>query len=397
MTRYFKIVLSFVITVGVIFVLAEISTNIYIYYFADEDSLSRYASITQLARIFNKDKNKLRITPHPYTVYTLSPNYEEGCNKHNLYGFRGKELGTKEDGEIWIACLGESTTYDYDIECWEKAYPAQLEKYLNEQGVKAKVINAGVDGWTSFEILIDFNLRVSRLPIDILIYYGGFNDIIFTRLVHPIPKNPLERDITCARWGIDGMFNYPFWETSSVMRIILVKLGYAIPHFDLFSMHLSPQNCFIDVVVQLLNRSYPEGIFKDIPIENILLNNPPIWFEQNLTNLVLLAKSKSIIPILTTYALNKSKHNNHFIVRDEKSVAIINRIMSFGIKEMNSVIEKIAKEQNIPILDLDNSYPVDGNLFTDLIHNNEQGAQIKAELIAKFLINSHIINLPKHD
>ncbi|MGC9053316.1 MAG: SGNH/GDSL hydrolase family protein, partial [Candidatus Hydrogenedens sp.] len=117
-----------------------------------------------------------------------TPNYKKGENKHNSYGFRGEELSNKKEGEIWIACLGESTTYDSDLECWEKAYPAQLERYLNEQGIKAKVINTGVDGWTSFEILIDFNLRVSRLPIDIIIYYGGFNDIIFTRLVYPIPE-----------------------------------------------------------------------------------------------------------------------------------------------------------------------------------------------------------------
>ncbi|MGC8739479.1 MAG: hypothetical protein ACP5UA_12675 [Candidatus Hydrogenedens sp.] len=161
-------------------------------------------------------------------------------------------------------------------------------------------------------------------------------------------------------------------------------------------MHLSTENHFTEFVVQLLNHSYPKGIFKDTPVEKMLLNNPPIWFEQNLTNLVLLAKSKSIIPVLTTYALNKSGHNNHFIARDAESISIINQIMTSAIKEMNAVIEKTATEQHIPFIDIDNSYPVDGNLFTDLIHNNEQGARVKAELIGKFLIDSGLVKFKYH-
>lgn len=381
----------------VVFTTLEIVVDVYIFYFAGEETITNYASVVQLARIFNRDREKLRIMPHPYTVYALSPNYRDGCNKHNSYGFRGEELGEKKEGEIWIACLGESTTYDYDIECWDEAYPVQLEQYLNEQGIKSRVINAGVDGWTSFEILIDFSLRISRLPIDILIYYGGFNDVIFTRLVYPTDDIPLYQDITCTRWGIDGMFNYPFWENSSLIRIILLKTGFAIPHFDLFSMHLNSQNRFIEFIVQLLNGSYPSGVFQSAPVEKILQKNPPIWFEQNLRNLVSLAKSKSILPVLTTYVLNTSGQNSHFVATKPEAVEVVNRVMTTAIKEMNTVIENIGNDNQVPYFDLSHTYPIDGNLFTDLIHNNEQGARVKAELVGKFLIDSGIVKSTHKD
>lgn len=389
-----KVILKGFVIFSFIVLILEVSINIYIFHFADEETITNYASVIQLARLFNKDRKKLRIIPHPYTLYMLTPNYEKGCNRHNSYGFRGEELKEKREDEIWIVCIGESTTYDYDIECWENTYPTQLEKYLKEQGINGRVINAGVDGWTSYEIMIDFYLRITQFPIDILIYYGGFNDVIFTRLIHPIPKNLLKRDITCARWGVDGMFNYPIWEESSLIRIVLLKAGLTMPHFDLFSMHLSQENRFTEFIVQLLRGTYPSGVFKDVPIETILKNNPPIGFEQNVRNIVSLAREKSILPVLTSYVLNTSGHNSHFIVTEPEAVKLINQSMASAIQEMNNVVEKVSQDYNVPYLDLAKVFPIDGNLFTDLIHNNEQGARVKAELIGKFLIDSGIIKSP---
>ncbi len=388
-----KIFLVFLFAL-LIFITLEIVLDIYIDYFADEEFLTHYASIRQLAKRFNRDKNTLRLKSHLYTIYSLSPNFEKGCNRHNAYGFRGAELGEKRKDEVWIVCVGESTTYDYYIPCWKNTYPAQLEKYLNNNGVKAKVINAGVDGWTSFEVLIDFALRITRFPVDIVIYYGGFNDINYMRMVYPIPENVSGRGITYVRGGVDRMVNYPIWESSSLIRMCLVKMGYTIPHFDLFSLHLGEHNRFIEFITQLLKGNYPSGIFREVPIETILQMNPPIWFEQNLENFVLLAKSKFISPVMTTYILNNSDKNSHFVVESKSAVEKLHKVIKPAVNEMNTVIRRISDKYNVPCLDLSAIYPVDGDLFVDLVHNNEQGARIKAELIGEFLINAGLVNIP---
>ncbi len=389
--RTVKVVFYFAITLILIFVALEICFNLYITFFASEENFERYASITQLARAFNNYGEHFRVKPHPYTGYIPTPGYNSGCNKHNKYGFRGEEIGDKQDGEIWIACVGESTTYDYEIPCWDKTYPNQLEHYLKERGINVKVINAGVDGWTSFEILIDFESRVCKFPIDVVIYYGGFNDVIFNRMVYPIPENLYERDILVARGGIDKMLNFPFWQWSALFRFVSIKRGFFVPHFDLFSVHSTKENRFYEFVYQLSTQTYPAGIFKEIPTEKILELNPPIWFENNIKNLISLSQARNITPVLVTYAMNKSGQNDSFIITSSKERAVLKSILLAGVEEMNQALIKLSNELSVPLLELSPFFSNDPGLFVDLIHNNEKGAEKKAEMIGKFLIQQEIV------
>lgn len=375
-----------------IFIVLEILSIFYIYCFMDEEKFGEYASIQQIINKMGKKQNFFKIRIHPYTGYIPTANYRKNGNRHNSYGFRGKDLKEKQENEIWIACIGESTTYDSDIQCWEKAYPAQLEKYLNEHGVKARVINVGVDGWTSFEIFIDFSLRVSRFPLDIVIYYGGLNDIGQTRFVYPVKANILERDITCARQGIAGMFNYPFWEESSIVRVILVHYGWAIPHSGRMLLNYGPDYCFDDFITQLARNKYPSGIFQKNPIEKIIADNPPIWFEHNIRNLVLLARSKLITPVLVKYIVNKSNQNDQLLGENPQLKQHVKKIISDTIVEINSVLDQVSKDWDVPLCDLPKIYPTDNpNMFLDLVHNSEQGAQIKAKMIGEFLMENQIV------
>jgi len=266
---------------------------------------------------------------------------------------------------------------------------------LNEQGIKAKVINAGVDGWTSFEILIDFILRVSKFPIDIVIYYGGLNDVGQTRFLYPVKKRDiLARDVSDVRQGIAGMFNYPFWENSSFLRVILVKTGLAMPHPHRLIMQYAPEYRIQEFIYQLSTNTYPSGIFKEISPENIIALNPPFWFENNIRNLVLLAKSKSMTPVLVNYMLNKSNQNDQLLVDNPQGKELIKKVMGDAIVEMNLVLEKISQELQVPIFKLPEVYPVnDPNMFLDLVHNTHEGVRKKAELIGEFLKNTQIIRV----
>lgn len=392
MNKFIKNFTLALIVIVFIFSVLELSTIIYIHYFLDEEQFGDYASVKQIIHRIKNNKNYFKITFHPYTGYIPTPNYKKGCNQHNSYGFRGEELSEKKEGEIWIACLGESTTYDPYLECWKKAYPAQLEKYLNQQGFPARVINVGLYGWTSFEILIDFMLRVSKFPIDIVIYYGGFNDVVLTRFLYPVKKDILSRDISDVRKGIAGIFDYPFWENSSFLRIILVKSGLVMPHLTRLILQYATEYRIQEFIYQLSTNTYPSGIFKEISPEKILALNPPVWFENNIRNLVLLAKSKSITPVLVKYMINKSNQNDQLIVDNPQGKEFIKKVMCNAIVEMNLVLEKISKELDVPLFNLLEVYPVnDSNMFLDLVHNTEEGAQKKAELIGKFLINTQII------
>mgnify|MGYP000866846100 CR=1 FL=1 len=387
MKRFLKMAKFLIIMILIVFVLSEIILNIYIIYFASNKQLEEIASIRQLIFLMNKHKTRFSLSPHPYTQFISAPNYVDGCNQHNSVGMRGGEITEKKDGEIWIACLGESTTYDCYVGCWENSYPAQLEKALNNRGIKAKVLNAGVNGWTSFEILIDYELRVCKYPIDYVIYYGGLNDITLTRMVYPVPKNYRELDISQVRGGMDIALSYPFWENSAVLRILGVKFFGKSTHYDLFISQPKEINRLKEFMLQLVSGKYPDGIFKQAPIEKILSMNPPVWFENNIRNIIYVSRGRGIKPVLLSYIFYNSRDydkNSQISIPAELDKFL--DVLSVGVEEMNKKLYEVSQQENVPFYDLQSEYPREREFFNDFIHNSDKGAELKAQLVCEYLI-----------
>jgi len=76
--------------------------------------------------------------------------------------------------EKTIIALGDSLTEGYGVK-EKEAFPARLERKLQESGYKWRVINAGISGETSGETLARLN-RVLGLKPDIVILEIGVND-----------------------------------------------------------------------------------------------------------------------------------------------------------------------------------------------------------------------------
>lgn len=91
----------------------------------------------------------------------------------NSYGFRGPEIKKEKDPEVLrIMTLGDSCTFGI-IE--EMSYPRVLEKELNKKGYKVEVINAGVEGYTTKNVLRRLNYFLEFRP-DIVTIYLGWHD-----------------------------------------------------------------------------------------------------------------------------------------------------------------------------------------------------------------------------
>src|SRR4030095_5891296 len=162
-------------------VFLEIGSRLWLNYLATPDQYDRYVLFTSIAP---KD---LAWTPHPYLSYSPTPNYRKGKTFHNSLGYRNDEFSLeKPDGVYRIVVLGGSSTYDVRIEDNAKTYAAQLEKLLKEEyGYQnVQVINAGVPGYNSWEILVNLEFRVLDLDPDLVIIYENTNDV-HARLVVP--------------------------------------------------------------------------------------------------------------------------------------------------------------------------------------------------------------------
>ena len=56
-----------------------------------------------------------------------------------------------------------------------------------------------------------------------------------------------------------------------------------------------------------------------------------------------------------------------------------------GTLRYNELIRRVASEEDVPLIDLDRTYPKDADLFMDYIHQNEAGNAVKARQILEGL------------
>jgi len=116
-------------------------------------------------------------------------------------------------------------------------------------------------------------------------------------------------------------------------------------------------------------------------------------FEWALNMLIYTSKTKGILPVLMTQA------NIFQIIPDDKiskeSVQVVKAGLNFSTfrKEyniFNDIIRKVASDNEIPLIDLENIVPQDSTYFYDQVHFNDKGSRLVASIISEHLIN--IIN-----
>lgn len=97
----------------------------------------------------------------------------------NALGYRGTEL--RDDGSVRILAVGDSCTWGWRVG-EDETYPAVLQQRLDQRyGVgRFQVLNAGVPGYTSYQVLNA--LREKGLPLRpaIVLIAAGFNDLFRT-------------------------------------------------------------------------------------------------------------------------------------------------------------------------------------------------------------------------
>ena len=341
--------------------LLEVGSRIWLNYFASPQQYRSFTLYTDLK------PGELRWSPHHYLNYDLTPNYRRGLTSHNSLGFRDREFSLqKPDGVYRIVALGGSTTYTVMVEDNEKTFTANLERTLKKQfGYKnIEVINAGVEGFNSWETLINLAFRVLDLNPDLIIIYHGTNDV-HTRLVEP---SAYEGDNSGRRkqWRNPSV---PFLDYSCILRILRRKFGYSL-QVGLGS--------FVNASTYLGAGTDPVERTAFDPLE-LLQNNPPNFFRRNLTNIIAIAKAHNIEVLLATWA--HSPHFNDYAFAPHYQL---------GFQENNEVVKELAAQYGVALFNFAKEMPKDKRYWSDGRHVNEEGAALKAELFAEFI---HTLNL----
>jgi lysophospholipase L1-like esterase len=362
-----KYILNFGLILLITFVIGEVTARLFLAFMANEAQFSKYASYTQLQ---NKHTSQ-RLTPSRFLSYTTTPNYTSSLNKHNSLGFRGEEIEQPKPKNTYrIVCLGGSTTYSEGVNDYHESYPYLLEKHLKASGWESvQVINAGVPGYSSLETLINFQTRVRGLAPDMIIVYQNVNDL-HSRLVWPPESYKADRT---GIYASPKLFNaIPLWEYSALIRITLVRLGLTDSHGSI--------NQIIKLAdTYIINQDHLEkNGLNHINLNEVLKTNKPVFFHQNIQSLTTLAQSLGIKVVLSTFIYSEDFPETNILFSEQAIRA--------AIEEQNDVLRDISETSGALLYDLARDIPADKTLFTDGIHFNIKGNQVRAKKITEFLI-----------
>ncbi|MEW6405597.1 MAG: GDSL-type esterase/lipase family protein, partial [Chloroflexota bacterium] len=275
----------------------------------------------------------------------------------------------KPDGVYRIVALGGSSTYDVSIQDNGQTFTAQLEKLLNDEYgyASVQVINAGVPGYNSWEILVNLEFRVLDLDPDLVIIYEGTNDV-HARMVEPSAYRGDDMGRRRA-WQAPSV---ALWEHSALLRILSR------------SMNMTRQVSVDDFVSAPTYVSWPfESRLDEDNLDptEILAENPPIYFRRNLQNMIAIAKQHDVQILFSTWA--HSPNLDDYASLD---------YYQHGFQENNDVVKDVAADQHIPLFDFAEVMPQEAMYWADGRHVNEDGALVKARLFAEYIHDQGLID-----
>ena len=303
---------------------------------------------------------------------TLNKEYRTDFNVNSL-GFRGKEFSSNhKTSRMRIFCSGGSTTagvYDNDFETW----PAKLQEYFQKSGYDVEVINAGVDGWYSYQEYLRFDKEICHYHADILLLHQGWNE---------------EFEYSSLSLGRK-------WKPDVARNVLESNYLYC------------PPNRFLSQKTALSLFFYIRYVLKKfVFMPNMSFSNPKRWgvllqseyilaWYENLLRIARLAHKRQVLvytvdcPALVDVADSPSERNSYIqgsrltpLFADYQ--AISKKRISKTLQRCNSIIPCIQTE------DILSNFKDSSRLalFSDEIHLNAAGDDILANSIARYLISN---------
>jgi lysophospholipase L1-like esterase len=299
----------------------------------------------------------------PFLGFAPSP----GFAGHNSMGYRGPEIvRPKPEGTFRIVALGGSTTYGFGLKNEDEPWPAQLQRILRDKYgyTQVEVVNAGVQSYSTWETLVNFEFRVLDLDPDLVIVYHATNDIT-ARLVDPHYYDGL--------YSARGLWNTGTLRLgpSTLARYVGIKLGQMADPVKLESTFVFDEDVpHCDMWTETECEGYP--------VEELMELNPPIYFERNLRSLAAIAQANGVTVLFSTWAYFPD------------TVSITN-IYSFPWRRaeaarMNAIIQQVAQDTGSPCYDLAANLAYDRSYWQgDGYHQSALGSEEQARQYAAFI------------
>ncbi len=303
-----------------------------------------------------------KFVDHPFLPYALKSLYHDRSLGRaitvNEHGFRdlSSTPRLKPPQEFRVACIGGSTVFGMggDTASW----PASLERSLSLRVVNSegpgdtrtiKVLNFGVEGYTSHSDLIQLALRVVSFSPDSVIVYSGINDVKLWGAENPLPdgSHAIQRQILTPQ-GIQR--HLPGWLLN---HSGLIAVGTRL--FD---------RVILGVEYGHLVMTWPFKTDASSPAKG------SVYFESNLRSIVGLARAHGVTPILSTIVTHPA------LPPGELHAELVGPIREV----VNPIIRKVARDMTVDLVDpASDTHLWEAHLFIDGVHLSDEGNDLLAQ------------------
>lgn len=287
----------------------------------------------------------------------------------NSLGFRGREIGErKPDKTVRIIALGGSTTFGIGSSDNSHTYPSLLETKLNRSqevpNINFEVINAGIPGARSTNILKLFSDQVLKLNADIVLIYSGWND-----------------------WN--GFYN----EGPSVFEYDSILYRLNLRFSELSILYSKVRNLIFGYRSRVKRTDYEKRALK--VLSQKYYEKP---YKDNIVNLVKLCRGNGIKPVLILQppslgsfsVIDKKKYLSKDPLFQESR-----KIMTIVQSRLMEIQKNISLENNVAIADINYMFDVFENgdsLYYDIIHFSDNGNNVIAEGISKWILSDKSVS-----
>jgi lysophospholipase L1-like esterase len=285
-----------------------------------------------------------------------------------------------KDPDLILGFLGGSTTYQAEVQPKDNFHylvGTSLEKRLN---IKVKSLNAGTSGIdTTQTINILFNKVLPQKP-DYVLLMHAVNDLNKLLVLNEYWNSQSFRQLLELKYSFGNSLRY-FKNRYFPHTYLAIR-----PLFNYFSIGKEASNKF-----KLISKNDEWKKYRGKKLnfdEDLILSQ----FRSAQLTAVMMAKNWGATPILLIQP-NLISKNSPGIYNFQKGY-IQNIKKNWGLSWMQyqtiyqkflQEIRNIAKESNIPIVDLDRGIPSSRKYFADVIHINTTGSKMVAQLITNVL------------
>ena len=312
--------------------------------------------------------NMREINPHFNAVLWPSEEYIKGTDSLERRGYtirtdelgfidNGNEINFSEKASKSIIFLGGSTTEQLYVP--EKSrWSSILERNLNKLDQESSFIirNASFSGNNSMHSTLNFIAKAVPLSPDFAVLMHNMNDLGILRL-------------TGSYWETPKKFSLIQIQESSIFLLFRQIKDLLIPNsYELIKNTISNNDDFAE--------------YRNLNIVDIEVIEDQ--FRRSLNTFIDVSLAWGTEPILMTQFNRVNLEDELF---NKISLSMINKeeyVESYV--RLNEVIREVSASRNVDVIDLANLIPGSSNYMYDVVHLNENGSKLAAEILTDYWI-----------